>query len=106
MRLTKNSKAVLLGNIELLKFINEHALDMDKIKQCNIESLGDNCYAFCMSKKNAPKSKCPWFPMDVDLATQPDIVLLMNVDDRVISIESTDKTRELLSLSATNPRTK
>lgn len=99
MRLTENSKAVLLGNIELLKFINEHALDMDKIKQCNIETLGNNCYAFCMSKKDAPKSKYPWFPMDVDLATQPDIVLVMNVDDGKITIESTDKTRELLSLA-------
>ena len=99
MRLTENSKAILLGNIELLKFINEHALDMDKIKQCNIDTLGDNCYAFCMYKKDAPKSKYPLFPMDIDLATQSDIVLVMNVDDGKITIESTDKTRELLSLA-------
>lgn len=98
MRLSENSKAIILSNNYLLNFVNEHALDMSKIEKCNIESLGDNCYVFCMVKNNYPKSK-QILPLDNDIATQPDIALIFNVDNGNISIESTNKTRELLSLN-------
>lgn len=95
MRLSDNSKLLLLRNIDLVKYINENGLDMDKLKQCNIERFGTNCYVFGLSKKK-PDNGDGLF--DIGLASNPDIVLILNVDNGKITIESTDKTMELLSL--------
>lgn len=97
MRLSENTKLLLLRNIDLVKYINENGLDMDKLKKCNIERFGTNCYVFGLSKKK-PDSVDGLF--DIGIASNPDIVLVLNVDDGKITIESTDKTRELLSLNA------
>ena len=95
MRLNKQAKALVCGNVELLKKCNETGIKIEKLKKCNIEKMGNN-YIFVMSKENKPKSRSE-LPLDIDLYTQPDIVLIMEVnDDCKISFETTQHTKRLL----------
>ena len=95
MRLNNASKTLVCGNVELLKKCNEAGISIDKLKKCNIEKMGKN-YVFVLAKDNKPKSKCS-LPLDIDIETQPDIVLIMEVtDENGIKFETTDKTRRVL----------
>lgn len=95
MRLSKESRAIIYGNIELLKKCNEAGIDLDKLKKCNIEKMGKQ-YVFVLSKENKPKSKSS-LPLDIDIDTQPDIVLIMKINDKQqITFETTDSTRRIL----------
>ena len=97
MRLNNQSKALVCGNIELLKKCNEVGISIDKLKKCNIEKMGNN-YVFVLSKDNKPKSKSS-LPLDIDLDTQPDIVLIMEVtDDNTIRFETTQYTKRILAV--------
>lgn len=94
MRLTENTKALVLGNVELIKYVQDNALDMEILKKCHIEKMG-NDYVFGLPKANPPKSKCI-LPLDVDLDTQPDIVLILNTESGKVVVEPTSKTKMLL----------
>jgi hypothetical protein len=97
MRLNDASKTLVCGNIELLKKCSEAGISIDKLKKCNIEKMGKQ-YVFVLSKDNKPKSKCS-LPLDIDIDTQPDIVLIMEVtDENKIQFETTDKTRRVLAI--------
>lgn len=99
MRLNEQSKAVVCGNIELMKYCRRVGISSKKLKECNIEKVTEcsveefrNAYVFVLSKENAPKSKCI-LPLDIDLYMQPDIVLIMRVlDDCSISFKTTQFT--------------
>lgn len=52
MRLNKNDKYIMMGNIELLNKCKEMAVDINKLKKCNVEQMG-NHYVFVLSKDNA-----------------------------------------------------
>jgi hypothetical protein len=97
MRLNMQSKALVCGNINLLKYCQSSGISIEKLKGCNIEKMGNN-YIFVLSKENKPKSKSS-LPLDVDIETQPDIILIMEVaEDETINFETTDKTVRVLAV--------
>ena len=95
MRLSEQSKLLLFRNIDLMQYMNNNGLDMNKLKKCNVERFGNNCYVFGLSKNKHREDGL----LDVGIASNPDIVLVLNIGDNDITVESTDKTRELLSLN-------
>ena len=97
MRLNDSSKTLVFGNVNLIRYCQGAGISIDKLKRCNIEKMG-NTYVFVFSKENAPKSNL-LIPLDVDMATQPDVVLKMEIlDDTNITFETTDKTLRLLAM--------
>lgn len=97
MRLSENSKFLVCGNVKLLDYCTKVGISIDKLKKCNIEKMG-NCYVFVLSKENKPKSS-NMIPLDIDLATQPDIVLTMEVNgEHDIRFETTQKTKRILAM--------
>lgn len=97
MRLSDNSKYMVCGNIELLKYCNTSGISVEKLKKCNIEKMGNN-YVFVLTKENKPKSNSI-IPLDIDLETQPDIVLTMKIQgDNDIIFETTDNTIKVLNM--------
>ena len=85
---------VLFGNIELIKYCNSSGLSIEKIRRCNIEKMGDT-YVFVLNKENAPKSK-ELIPLDIDLLTQPDVVLIMDAGNKDLRFQTTEKTTRLI----------
>ena len=97
MRLNKNDKYILMGNIELLNKCKEMAVDINKLKKCNVEQMG-NHYVFVLSKDNVPKQgRIP--SLANDIATQPDIVLIMKVDNGKLTFETTEYTPRILRIN-------
>lgn len=97
MRLNIQSKTLVCGNINLLKYCQSSGISIEKLMKCNIEKMG-NKYVFALSKENKPKSKSS-LPLDVDIDTQPDIILIMEVaEDGTINFENTDKTTRVLAM--------
>lgn len=90
-KLSEKFNIVIFGNVHLLSYVNSNGLDIRKVRKCSILKSGENHYVFYMPKKEAAKSE-QLLPSDIDIA------LILNVDDGEITIESTDKTKELLSL--------
>ena len=90
-KLSEKFNIVIFGNVHLLSYVNSNGLDIRKVRKCSILKSGENHYVFYMPKKEAAKSG-QLLPSDIDIA------LILNVDDGEITIESTDKTKELLSL--------
>lgn len=97
MRLNKNDKYILMGNIELLNKCKEMAVDINKLKKCNVEQMG-NHYVFVLSKDNVPKQgRIP--SLANDIATQPDIILIMTVEDNKSTFETTEYTPRILRIN-------
>lgn len=94
MRLSESSKKILLGNVELLRYCKSGGISIEKIKRCNIEKMGDT-YVFVLNKENTPISK-NLIPLDVDLLTQPDVVLIMDASNRNLEFKTTEKTIRLI----------
>lgn len=90
-RLSDNFNIVIFGNVHLLSHVNSNGLDIRKVRKCSIQKSGENHYVFYMPKKEVLESE-KLLPSDIDIA------LILNVDNGEITIESTDKTKELLSL--------
>lgn len=97
MRLNKNDKYIMMGNIELLNKCKELAVDINKLKKCNVEQMG-NHYVFVLSKDNVPKSKCV-IPLDTDIDSQPDIVLIVTVENGKLTFETTEYTPRILRIN-------
>lgn len=95
MRLSKEHKAVLFGNVDLLMFCKNSAIDLKKLKECNIEEMGHGVYVFTLSKAVKPKSE-QLLPLDIDLMTQPDIVLTAEVSNDKLEINTTKHTKRVL----------
>lgn len=99
MRLAESTKLLILGNKELLKHCRKYNIDMSKLKQCSIEQMGNNFdtyFLFGLPKENIPKSQCE-LPLDIDIASQPDVVLEVTVTNLgTIIIENTNKTVRIL----------
>lgn len=96
MRLNNNTKTIIFGNVHLINYCKNAGIDTNKLKKCEIEKMG-NIYVFVLSKENTPKSTC-MIPLDVDIATQPDIVLTMEVtENEKYKFETTAKTVRLLN---------
>ena len=97
MRLNKNDKYILMGNIDLLNKCKELAVDINKLKKCNVEQMG-NHYVFVLSKDNVPKhGRIPSLANDIE--TQPDIVLIMTVEDNKSTFETTEYTPRILRIN-------
>lgn len=97
MRLSEQAKVILFGNIELIKYCRRVGIDEEKLKKCNIGIMG-NMYVLSLSKENPPKSKCI-LHIDIDLDTQPDIVLIMSVSNKGgIDFETTSFTKRVLRI--------
>ena len=97
MRLNKNDKYILMGTIELLNKCKEMAVDINKLKKCNVEQMG-NHYVFVLSKDNVPKQgRIP--SLANDIATQPDIVLIMTVENGKLTFETTEYTPRILRIN-------
>lgn len=86
-----------MGNVTLLKHCEKIGVDISKFKKCNIERMG-NMYIFVLSKENVPKSTAA-VPLDIDIASQPDIVLIMEPDENgKLTFRETDKTIRILNV--------
>lgn len=96
MKLSEDMKRLVLGNIDLIKYCNQVGIDMEKLSKCRIEKMGTN-YVFALSKENVPVSK-QLIPLDYDLDSQPDIVLILNFDNNVINFETFNETKRVLNL--------
>jgi hypothetical protein len=95
--LSEKSKAVVLGNINLLQYCKETGIDINKLKICRIEKMGDY-YVFGLEKEKRPKSS-QLIPLDTDLETQPDIVLTMEPDENGnMHFQTTNKTMRILAM--------
>lgn len=98
MKISKELKKVVLGNIELIKYCNEVGIDLEKLAQCRIERIGKGeALIFALSKENVPKST-QLIPLDFDLDSQPDIVLIMHVTENDIFFDVFDETRRVLNI--------
>lgn len=93
--LNATTKKLILGNVELLKYCNSACIDVLKLGQCNIERMGHH-YVFGLKKENIPISTAG-LPLDIDIASQPDVVLIMTVTEEDIIFETTEKTIRILN---------
>lgn len=94
-RLNSKARAIAMTNSILLEFCRNNNIDMDKLHECQIESM-DGDYYFTLTKDNAPKSK-QLIPLDIDIATQPDVVLILKSEDGIkVEVETTEWTHRLL----------
>lgn len=94
MRLIDKEKKMFMRNIDFIKYINSNPIDVEKLKKCNIEKMGGDYY-IVLSKENIPKSTYA-LPLDVDIASQPDIVLIISIDeDGTLNIQETGKTQRI-----------
>lgn len=97
MRLIEKEKKMFMRNVDFIKYINSNPIDVEKLKKCNIEKMGGDYY-IVLSKENIPKSTCA-LPLDVDIASQPDIVLIASVNEQgALNIKETEKTKRILKL--------
>lgn len=71
-------KTIILGNINLIEYCNKEGIDLDILKKCRIETINKQFF-FALQKENAPKMPEGYF--GCDLRTQPDVVLIMDVDE-------------------------
>lgn len=94
MRISNTLKTIVLGNTHLIEYCNSTGIDISKLKSCNIERM-DNLLVFALEKENKPKST-QIIPLDVDLATQPDPVLQIEVNGDKLNFHTTDKTSRIL----------
>lgn len=95
MRLIDKEKKMFMRNIDFIEYINSKPIDVDKLNKCNIEKMGGDYY-IVLSKDNIPKSTCA-LPLDVDIESQPDIVLIVSVNgDGTLDIQETGKTKRIL----------
>ena len=92
--LSKELTILINRNVELLKYCNEQNIDLEKLSQCYIEKMG-NEFLFCLSKENVPVST-QILPLDIDIATQPDVVLIIRVEGKSLFFETTEKTNRIL----------
>lgn len=95
MRLIDKEKKMFMRNVDFIKYIHSHPIDVEKLKKCNIEKMGGDYY-IVLSKENIPKSTYA-LPLDVDIESQPDIVLIVSVnEDGTLDIQETGKTKRIL----------
>ncbi|MGY3663001.1 MAG: hypothetical protein ACXAHE_03870 [Roseburia sp. 1XD42-69] len=97
MRLGNSSKTILFGNIDLINYCKNIGVNFNILKKCNVEKMG-NTYVFVLSKDNIEQSNLI-IPLDIDMDSQPDIVLTMEVEpEGSIKLNTTDKTVRLLNI--------
>lgn len=97
MRLSDSARTLVMGNAEILNKCRELSVDINKFKRCNIEQMG-NHYVFILSKDNVPKSKCV-IPLDTDIDSQPDIVLIVTAENGKLTFETTEYTPRILRIN-------
>lgn len=96
MRLNENHKRVICGNVEIVKFCSETGISVKRLTECNIEKMGD-LYVFVLNKDEEYESQ-NILPLDIDMETQPDVVLTVDSSSNPLKIETTDKTQRLLCI--------
>lgn len=96
MRLNENHKRVICGNVEIIKFCSETGISVKRLTECNIEKMGD-LYVFVLNKDKEYESQ-NILPLDIDMETQPDVVLTVDSSSNPLKIETTDKTQRLLCI--------
>lgn len=94
MRLNKAVKRLVMGNAELRRYCRRIGIDMRKLEKCNIEEI-KNYYIFGLSKENVPESTAG-VPLDIDIDSQPDAVLVIIIENDVLIFETTDKTYRVM----------
>ena len=82
MRLKQSTTDLIMDNIHLHSYCKEAGIDIDKLKHCYVERIGDNDYFFLLDKEDVPKST-KLIPLDYDIETQPDIVLKIDMSDAI-----------------------
>lgn len=83
--LSTKTKNVVLGNIQLLNYCKCQNIDIAKLQSCNIEKMGDKYY-FVMPRKGVTPT------LDNDIASQPIVVLTMDVSSENFDFENTEWT--------------
>lgn len=96
MRLNENHKRVICGNVEIVKFCSETGISVKRLTECNIEKMGD-LYVFVLNKDEEYESQ-NILPLDIDMETQPDVVLTVDSSSNPLKIETTDTTQRLLCI--------
>ena len=95
MRIDEGLKVIVLGNSDLIDYCNKVGISLKMLKNCNVEKMG-NSYVFVLSR-DFPKSK-QMIPLDLDIASQPDIVLFMEYSKGGLIFKTTDKTSRVLNI--------
>lgn len=95
MRLNSKNKAIVMGNVELLRYCQKKAINLDKIKTCEIEKMGDK-FVFCLNKEDLPVPLSEVL-LEYDIVSQPYIVLIMWADEqgKIFFKETSDTFRVL-----------
>lgn len=95
MRLSESSKAVLIGNKDLITYCESVGISMEKLEICNVEKMGDT-HVFVLSKNHGYGAETL---LEHDIETQPDIILIMEyTGDKKFKFETTSNTKRVLSL--------
>lgn len=71
-------KSIIIDNIHLIEYCNKEGIDRDILKQCRIETINKQFF-FGLQKENIPE--LPKDFIGCDLRAQPDVVLIMDVDE-------------------------
>ena len=87
--LSNPTKNILLGNVQLIDYCRNQRIDMGKLRNCNIEKMG-NVYFFVLSKR------CTAPSLDKDIDSQPDVVLTMDVSNADFQFNNTEWTERVL----------
>lgn len=95
MRLNDDMKRIVIGNVDLIKYCNSIGVDLSKLRKCHIERMG-NHLVFGLPKIGVLKSQNE-LPLDIDIDSQPDIVLVMTVEGDDLRFETTKNTVKVLA---------
>ena len=87
--LSDETKKVVLGNVQLLRYCEQKNISINKLRKCNIERMDDKFF-FVMTKNNGIEPT-----LENDIATQPDVVLIMHTISKVFDFETTEWTSKI-----------
>ena len=92
--LSFEAKTLILGNTVVLNYCKSNDLDVNKLAKCRIEKMGNN-FVVGLPKEDSEFLKPT---MENDIATQPDVVLIISVETNgKIIIKPTKYTVRLLN---------
>lgn len=98
MKLAETTKKLVLGNIELIRFCMNNNLDINKLSNCSIEKMKHDYY-LCLPKEGVQGLNKAGVLLEKDTETQPDVVLIISLDDvDNIKFETTEFTKRISSI--------
>lgn len=81
-------KRIIFGNVQLLEYCKRRRIDIAMLQECEIERMNHR-YFFVRHKKGIRPT------MESDIATQPDVVLVMDAGKDKFQFEETRWTDDI-----------